>query len=188
MTNDVDAVILASSAMKEAVNIVGEKFGLPNGWLNMDFKKTKSYSNKLPEVSIYHKTFYNILTVRTITAEYLLAMKLMAGRRYKNDMSDIVGILWEHKKRGNPITLEAVKNAVIVLYGSWENIPKNSGKFIKAAFLNGDYETLFLQSRENENQSKDIILDFNKNYTGIIKAENIDAILDQARRKLKNDK
>jgi len=56
MTYDIDAVILASSAMKEAVNRVGDKFGLPNGWLNMDFKKTKSYSDKLSEVSVYYKT------------------------------------------------------------------------------------------------------------------------------------
>lgn len=34
MTYDMDAVITASSAMKEAVNTVGDRFGLPNGWLN----------------------------------------------------------------------------------------------------------------------------------------------------------
>jgi len=100
MTYDTDAVILASSAMKEAVNLVGDKFGLLNGWLNMDFKKTKSYSDKLSEVSVFYKTFSNILNVRMITAEYLIAMKLMSGRQYKNDLSDVAGILWEHQKRG----------------------------------------------------------------------------------------
>ena len=34
MTYDIDAVITASSAMKEAVNTVGDRLGLPNGWLN----------------------------------------------------------------------------------------------------------------------------------------------------------
>ena len=43
MTYDIDAVILASSSLKEAINRVGDKFGLPNGWLNMNFKKTRSY-------------------------------------------------------------------------------------------------------------------------------------------------
>ena len=33
VTYDVDAVIYASSAMKEAANHVGDILGLPNGWL-----------------------------------------------------------------------------------------------------------------------------------------------------------
>ena len=33
MTYDIDAVITASSAMKEAVNAVGDRLSLPNGWL-----------------------------------------------------------------------------------------------------------------------------------------------------------
>ena len=183
MTYDIDAIIMASSVMKEAVNIVGGKLGLPNGWLNMDFKNTKSYSTKLQEISIFYKTFSNILTVRTVTAEYLIAMKLMAGRRYKNDISDIVGILWEHQKNGKIITPQAIEKAITTLYGGWEHIPKNSRKFINAVFEDGDYETLFLQNKENEKESKNILLDFNKTYPGVLKAENIDTILEQARQK-----
>ena len=187
MTYDIDAVILASSAMKEAVNIVGDRFGLPNGWLNMDFKNTKSYSSKLFEISIYYKTFSNILTVRTVAAEYLIAMKLMAGRRYKNDISDIAGILWEHQKNGKAISLEAVEKAVTALYGGWEQIPEKSRRLIDAIFANGDYETLFLQNRESEKQSKEILLDFDKAYPGELKAKDIDAILEQARLKRQKD-
>lgn len=36
-TYDIDAVITASSAMKQAINNVGDRFNLPNGWLNSDF-------------------------------------------------------------------------------------------------------------------------------------------------------
>ena len=50
------------------------------------------------EHSTYYKTFSNILTIRTITAEYMIAMKLMAGRKYKNDLSDIIGVLNIMKK------------------------------------------------------------------------------------------
>jgi hypothetical protein len=46
MTYDMDAIIVASAAMKEAINRVGDKFGLPNGWINTDFKRTASYSDK----------------------------------------------------------------------------------------------------------------------------------------------
>ena len=67
MTADIDAVIRASSAMKDAINRVGDKYGLPNDWLNGDFMQTRSYSPRLDGFSEYYKTFSNIVTVRTIT-------------------------------------------------------------------------------------------------------------------------
>lgn len=57
LTYDVDAIIHASSAMKDAINCVGDKYGLPHGWLNADFVRTGSYSDKLREVSVYYKMF-----------------------------------------------------------------------------------------------------------------------------------
>ena len=69
MTTDVDAVIHAVSSMKEAINHVGDKFHLPNGWLNADFMKTGSYSPKLEEFSVHYREFSNVLEVRTISAE-----------------------------------------------------------------------------------------------------------------------
>ena len=61
MTTGIDAVIRAASTMKEAINHVGDKFGLPNGWMNEDFRKTDSYSPKLAQYSAYYKipTLYN---------------------------------------------------------------------------------------------------------------------------------
>jgi len=183
MTYDMDAIITASSAMKEAISFVGEKFGLPNGWLNTDFTRTKSYSQKLFEVSVYYKTFSNIVTIRTVAAEYLIAMKLMSGRRYKNDLSDIVGILWEHQKNARPITMEQINAAVLALYGGWDEIPENSKAFISAVIANGDYRALYPQSRESELQSRDILLDFEQRYTNTLKAEDIDSVLKKARQK-----
>ena len=100
MTYDIDAIIHASSCMKDAINTVGDELGLPNGWLNSDFMKTASYSPKLLQYSKYYKRFGYVLEVRTISGEYLVAMKLMAGRKYKNDMSDIIGILYEEHEKG----------------------------------------------------------------------------------------
>lgn len=112
MTADIDAVIHSASSMKDAVNAVGNRFDLPRGWLNEDFVHTDSYSPKLDELSVYYKSFYGVLSVRTIEAEYLIAMKLRSGRKYKNDLSDVVGILAEHKKRGLELTLEKINSAV----------------------------------------------------------------------------
>ena len=183
MTYDIDAVILASSAMKEAINHVGDKFGLPNGWLNMDFKRTKSFSEKLSQVSVYYRTFSNVLTIRTIAAEYLVAMKLMSGRQYKNDLSDVAGILWEHQKSNNPVSREAIERAVEILYGGWEQIPDISKSLINASYKNNDFKTLFLQYSESELQAKKALLDLERDYPNTVKVENIDSVLEQARKK-----
>ncbi len=51
-TMDVDALIRASSAMKEAISVVADQFKLPVGWLNQDFTHTASYSPRLAEISV----------------------------------------------------------------------------------------------------------------------------------------
>lgn len=181
-TYDIDAIVLASSAMKEAINHVGDKLGLPNGWLNTDFKKTNSFSDKLLEISVYYKTFSNIITVRTVAAEYLIAMKLMSGRQYKYDLSDVAGILWEHQKSGNPISRDAIDKAIITLYGEAAILPDVSQKTIGDAFTSGDYEKAYREIREGEKQAKDILLDFDKAHPGELKGENINAILERAKR------
>lgn len=95
----------ASSVMKEAINAVGDRLELPNGWLNTDFKNTSSFSPKLIQYSKHYRTYSGVLNIRTINAEYLIAMKLMSGRRYKKDLSDIVGILNEQKRIEKPLII-----------------------------------------------------------------------------------
>ena len=183
MTYDIDAVILASSAMKEAINHVGDKLGLPNGWLNADFIKTSSFSDKLLEVSVYYKVFSNTITVRTISAEYLIAMKLMSGRQYKNDLSDVIGVLWEHQRGGTPISKEAIDKAIYALYGEVAELKPVSRKMLDDAFSSNDYERVYNEIRESEKQAKDILIDFDKLHPGELEGENIDSILERARRK-----
>jgi len=183
VTYDIDAIILASSAMKQAINQVGDRLGLPNGWLNADSQKTTSFSNKLMEVSVYYKTFSKIITVRVIAAEYLIAMKLMSGRQYKNDLSDIAGVLWEHQKNGNPILRETVDKAIVTLYGDNATLPPISQKTIDDAYADGDYERAYNEIRENEKLAKEILVDFDKAYPCELKGESIDAIIEKAEQK-----
>ena len=63
-------------------------------------------------------------------------MKLRSGRKYKNDLSDIIGILAEHEKRNQPITLEMINKAVNDLYGGWVDFPEDSKSFIEDAIKN----------------------------------------------------
>ena len=180
-TYDVDAIIQASSTMKEAANHVGDIMGLPSGWLNMDFIRTSSYTPKLLEHSVYYRTFSNILTIRTVRAEYLIAMKLVAGRGYKNDLSDVVGILMEHQENGNPIGMAQIDKAMHNLYGGWDAVSQDSQLFLKDVFSSGDYEALYSKYREEEKENKAALLDFDKNYPGQLKGEKIDSILKSAR-------
>ena len=187
-TYDIDAVILASSVLKQAVNQVGDKFGLPNGWLNTDFRNTSSYSDRLSEVSTYYRTFSNVITVRIVAGEYLIAMKLVSGRQYKNDLSDIAGVLWEHQKAGTPITRESVDKAIITLYGEEAVLPNISLKLIDDIFAESDYERAYNEIRENEKHARDVLLEFDRTYPGELKGESIDDILARAKQKRQNDK
>ncbi len=177
MTTDIDAVIHAASSMKDAINHVGDKFDLPNGWLNADFMHTGSYSPKIDEFSVYYKSFYGVLSVRTIAAEYLIAMKLRSGRKYKNDLSDVIGILAEHEKKGMPITFEKIDVAVKNLYGGWDSFPEDSKPFIEDALKNGDFENVYASVKNDEIESKDILVDFEKDYPKVAKESNINDIL-----------
>lgn len=177
MTTDIDAVIFASSALKDAADSVGDRLNLPKGWLNDDFKRTDSYSEKLSEVSVYYKTFGGVLEVRTVAAEYLIAMKLKAGRKYKNDLSDVVGILAEHRKSGKEISEKQIKTATERLYGNFENLPADSIVFLEELMKNGDYESVFEEIRKSEMAAKDILIDFERKYPHTLKTDNVNNIL-----------
>lgn len=186
MTYDMDAIINSSSAMKDAINTVGDRLGLPFGWLNTDFMNTASYTPRLARFSKYYKTFSNILQVRTISAEYLVAMKLMAGRQYKNDLSDVVGIIIEQAERGDSLSIERIKKAIVDLYDEYDRIPENSCKFIEAIFEQEDLKGFYKKCMEIELENKDIIIEFQNNYPGALNVDNVDDVLKVAKAKKEN--
>ena len=183
MTTDVDAVISAASAMKDAIDRVGDRFDLPRGWLNADFRTTGSYSEKLIRYSAFYRTFCGVLNVRAVTGEYLVAMKLRAFRQFKNDVSDVIGILAEHGKRGDAITLERVENAVAELYGGWDGFPAGAHEFITGAISGGDYESVYALVRQNERDARELLVDFDAAYPGALNADNAAAVLKKLREK-----
>lgn len=181
MTYDIDAIIVSSSAMKDAINNVGDKMGLPYGWLNTDFVKTNSYTSKLAAYSKYYKTYSNILQIRTISSEYLVAMKLMAGRKYKNDLSDVIGILIEQERQNDKLSLERIKVAIEDLYGEYEKIPESSRIFIESVFEKKDLKLLYNEIRKSEVENKDILVKIEGEYPGVLNKDNLDAIINAAK-------
>ncbi len=183
MTYDIDAIIQASSSMKEAINKVGDEMGLPNGWLNSDFTQTSSYSPKLLQYSKYYKRFGYVLDVRTVSGEYLIAMKLMSGRQYKNDISDIIGILQEQQKREEPISLQMIESAVINLYGSWESLPESSRELISKIMENNQLNQLYEQFRISERAAKESLIHFEQKYPGVTNSDNANDIIQNLKKR-----
>ncbi len=179
MTTDIDAIIPSVSIMKEAVNRVGDRFGLPTGWLNADFTKTDSYSARLSQYSVPYKTFNQVLNVRTVYGEYLIAMKLRAGRRYKNDLSDIVGILAKHQAALKPISYEMIDTAVKNLYGGWEKFSEEAVSFICGIMKDNDYISAYTQIQHDEKRAREILLSFQENHCGVLDEKNINSILNK---------
>lgn len=179
-TSDIDAIIASNSSIKSAVNRIGDKYHLENGWINSDFRKTASYSPKLIEYSKYYKTFNHILTVRTVSQEYLVAMKLASLRTYKNDLSDIIGII--QSELGKDINFDKIENAVFNLYGGWEQLPDNANNFIQSVLSSSDKNLYESQCRE-EKQNKEILSEFEMKYEGVLNEGNLKNILDAVKNK-----
>ncbi len=183
MTTDIDALIIAASSMKDAINSVSDRYDLPNGWLNADFENTSSYTPRLVQFSEYYRTYSNIVTIRTVSAEYLIAMKLRSGRLYKNDLSDILGILSEHEKRNIPLSLETIKNAFTDLYGDWEQLSPQSSLYITNVMRNGNFSEQYKATIQGEQEANDLLTDFEAQYPGAANSANVDEILALLRKK-----
>jgi len=182
VTYDADAIIIASSVIREAISNIRDEFGLPHEWLNEGVKRTESFSKRLAEVSVYYRCFSNVLTVRTVAAQYLIAMKAMSGRQYKYDLSDIVGILWEHEKSNKPITRDLVDNSIIELYGK-KTIPQISKEILDEVYACDSYEEFYIKIREKEKEAKEFLLEFDRDNPGEMKGESINNIIELMRQR-----
>lgn len=185
-TTDVDALIEASHSMKDAINIVGDRNNLPNGWLNADFVMTKSYTPKLSQYSNFYKTFAYVMNVRVVSREYLVAMKLMSARQYKNDISDIVGIFEAEKEKGTPISIEEIKTAVTNLYGDWDLLSQFSRNLAEKLVSNEELENLYQEVKENETATKNSLLQFEEEYPNVLNGDNVSDVVSQLNKKRKS--
>ncbi|MBQ7760922.1 MAG: hypothetical protein IJ400_02590 [Clostridia bacterium] len=185
MSYDIDAIYSLSSVMKEAINAVGDSYGLPNGWLNDDFKKTPSYTDKIIEYSQYYKTFSNVLTVRTVNSEYLVAMKLISGRQYKKDLSDIAGIVYEEQMAGKPLKYEMIDKAVVDLYGSWDRVSRYSRELLDKILECKDLEALFIELSQDEERAKQTLSQVARKYPNVVTEDNANDVIAMALKKKK---
>lgn len=182
-TQDIDAFVSTKNSIKRAVNTVGDKYELPNGWLNQDFTKTKSFSPTLVEISKHYKTYNGVLSVRTIEAEYLIAMKLRSLRDYKVDKSDVVGIINEHNKNGSPIEYNSIVNAVTKLYGSWDVLSERAKSFLDDVYSEKNLNDFYSKKANEEILSKNALIKFEKDYPNTLNENNLQDVLDNLMKK-----
>ncbi|MBE6132043.1 MAG: hypothetical protein E7180_01440 [Erysipelotrichaceae bacterium] len=179
-TSDIDVIDVDNILMNDAIDIVAKKYSLPSDWINTDFKLTKSYSDKLIQYSSFYKSFGNgTLKIRTIKDEYLIAMKLVSGRKYKNDLSDIIGIVNEIRKK-RIIGIEEIDRAIIELYGTFDLIKKEAYDLLLKCLKDKEFD--YFSINEIEKINRDRILE-NDEDIRFLTEDNIEYILN----KIKND-
>ena len=144
-TIDIDCLDVNDALMNEIVNKVGDKYDLPSGWINTDFTRTNSYTPKLVQHSCFYKSYSNgTLVVRTIKDEYLVAMKMVAARKYKHDYSDIFGIIKENKS----VSFDKIETAIKELYGEVNVVSDDMMTFVKDVFNGKQLSNVYFEKEE----------------------------------------
>ena len=170
-TTDIDAYVSSGESIKDAIRRVADKHGISEEWLNDDFKRTTSYSPILTRTSNFYKTFNQVLSIRTVASEYLIAMKLKSFGPYKHDRSDITGIIAAEPS----MTIERIEKAVSDLYGSWDEIPKEARDALEG-YLRG--ANSYDEVAKEEHMNKQLIDEFHQQYPGRIKGVTPQELID----------
>ena len=182
-TKDVDAWLFSEQRLSQAIRQVGERFGFSPRWLNQDFVKTASFSQKLREVSVHYRTFQSILEVRVIQGSDLIAMKLMAGRRYKNDLSDIVGVLMDYEEQDQSLSINQILHSIQSLYGISELPDVSLMKWLEDIMQQGHYRELYDQVRTEEISNQSVVIEAIEQGIDINDEADVLTVLDMIRKK-----
>ena len=106
-------------------------------------------------------------------------MKLKSGRKYKSDLSDIVGILDEHVQKKDPISLDQIQRAYDQLYGDWNKLADDIKEFISSLFSDkSNIHDIYESTRKQEIEAKEMPIDFEDRYPGVTTVSNVNSILE----------
>ena len=110
VTQDVDAVLLSSdrSEFRNIVSEVGTENGLKEDWLNDAVKGYIDFNWQREFIPIGLSN----LTVYSVPADKLLAMKLSSGRSYSKDREDAIELMKHLDIRSSKEALEILEDAV----------------------------------------------------------------------------
>ena len=106
-----------------------------------------------------------------------------SGRKYKNDFSDIIGVLMEHEEKNERISYEDINCAVINLYGSWNTITEEAQTFLKDVLSCKNLAEKYAELRGSEGEMGLLLQGFEIDYSGVLNQSNVNDILDILRRR-----
>jgi hypothetical protein len=115
MTKDIDALYEPKSVINEIAADIAEREGLAADWLNDGVKGFVG-----PDAPTEEFVTFDGLRVQTVSAEYLLAMKLMSARYGETDYKDIRFLL----NKLNITTLEAATDVLLSYFPRTRVLPK----------------------------------------------------------------
>ena len=185
-TQDFDVILKTVSGVEDVIKKFADQNGLPRDWMNSDFVKTVSYSNVLSEVSKHYCTLNNgTLEIRTVSGVYLIAMKLRSHRDYRNDISDVIGVLMEEMESGNAISFDDIQNAYMRLYN--DKLPDELMERMKQIcdMSVDELKTYYEKQNASEREiGKRIITYIDEGAN--INTRNVDDVIDRIKEKMKN--
>ena len=76
---------------------------------------------------------------------------------------------------------------MLELYNSWDSVDAYAKAVLEKALASDDLASLFEAQMAEETQAKDAVLEIDKKYPDLITADNINDIIEQARKKKNKD-
>lgn len=179
-SSDMDVYYQGSTVIKEAARRVAEKNGLRDDWFNNDFiYSAKCNHGKLREHSHYYKDFGNgQVTVRILKPEYIIALKMLAAREFRNDISDIIGILAALREKDSPIDFNSIQHAVSELFDGYERIRPEIMDEVKRYCAMDGLQDIYNERVAAEGRNQEKLSEFNNRHPGIVNKDNANAVLE----------
>jgi hypothetical protein len=119
MTKDIDALYEPKDMINSIVLKIAQREGLPSNWLNDSVKGFVG-----PNVPKENFMSFKGLSVQTVSAQYLLSMKLMSARYGETDYDDILYLM----KKLNIHTTEEAFEVLLSYFTENQILPKT--KFV----------------------------------------------------------
>ena len=116
-------------------------------------------------------------------------MKMVAARSYRNDISDIIGILLYAQKAGNRITMEQIDHALSVLYDNPEGIVREELFRQVERYTNmdcSDLYTAYWEMKDKEKRTKEDIVEISEKYPDVVAEKSVESIIEEIRKKRGN--
>ncbi len=186
-TQDFDVILKEVSGINDVIAQFADENDLPRDWMNTDFMKTPSYTATLREISTHYSTLNNgTLEIRTVSGVYLIAMKIKSRRNYRNDISDVSGILIEEYENGNPINSNMIFEAYRKLYN--EEVSSELAKFIRELCLKNidDLKAIYAEKNKEENEIGTKVISYIDDGAKI-NAENVETVVAKIKERMKSN-